>query len=289
VPDDDGSWSDFLGPRSAVLDGLRVVRRVALILAWTLPLMPVQVVLRLLPGRLDTRLARRFWRGMCAIMSLRVRVVGTPAQHGADGRPVVYVATHISWLDILALGSRLDASFIAKEEISRWPVVNWIGWMGRTVYVRRARSSTARERDEMRARLAAGDNLILFPEGTTSDGARVLPFRSAFLSIAEVPVTADGRPAIVQPVSLAYDRLAGLPTGRGSRTVFAWFGDQDLASHFNRIGRERGLRVTLLFHEPVDPGRYGSRKALTEALWQVAAAGAATLRQNREARPLPAP
>ena len=160
-------------------------------------------------------------------------------------------------------------------------MVNWIAALGRTVYVRRKRTSTVRERDEMRQRLAAGDNLILFPEGTTSDGSRVLPFRSAFLSIAEVPVLADGRTALVQPVSLVYDRIAGMPAGRASRSLFAWVGDQDLASHFVRLAQARGMRATILLHPPIDPAAFKSRKALTEAVWRITAEGAAALRQSR--------
>ena len=138
----------------------------------------------------------------------------------------------------------------------------------------------------MRSRLASGDNLILFPEGTTSDGSRVLPFRSAFLSIAELPVTDDGRPPLVQPVSVVYDRLAGLPTGRANRPLFAWYGDMDLFSHFWRLTQQCGLRVTVVLHTPLDPRDFPSRKALAAATWEATAGGAATLRQNRPARPL---
>ena len=143
--------------------------------------------------------------------------------------------------------------------------------------------STARERDEMRRRLAGGDNLVLFPEGTTSDGSRVMSFRSAFLSVALLPATPDGKPPIVQPVSVAYDRLAFLPAGRSSRPLFAWYGDMDIATHFWRLTQHRGLRASVLLHAPVDPASYPSRKELGQAPWKTVAADGAgrTLRQNR--------
>jgi len=281
---DDGSWSDFMPKRGGIARRLRVFRRLAWLVLWTLPCMLVQSVLIVLPGRANVTLARIYWAGMCAALGMRIRVIGQPAQR-SDGRPVIFVSNHSSWLDVLVLGARLEASFIAKEEVARWPVVSLIARLGRTVYVRRTRSSTGRERDDMRARLAAGDSLILFPEGTTSDGSRVLPFRSAFLSVAELPVSPDGKTAIVQPVSIVYDRLAGLPTGRASRPIFAWYGDMDLASHFWRLAQERGLRATILLHTPLDPANFPSRKALTEAVWTAAADAAATLRQNRPATP----
>ena len=145
----------------------------------------------------------------------------------------------------------------------------------------------------MRARLAAGDSLILFPEGTSSDGSRVLPFRSSFFSILEGADldgagTGSGHPPLIQPVSVVYDRVAWLPVGRAGRPVFAWYGDMDLGSHFWRVAQWRGLRVTVLLHAPFDPALYASRKALSQAVWRTVADGAATLRQNRPAVPLAA-
>lgn len=274
---DDGAW---IGPVSGGRR-LRAIRQIAAVLLWSLPAMAVQAVLVALPGRADRAFARLYWAVMCRLIGLAVRVIGRTDAHRADHRPVVYVSNHSSWLDILVLGATLDACFIAKEEVAGWPVIGTIARLGRTVYVRRSRTSTARERDEMRERLAEGDSLILFPEGTTSDGSRVLPFRSAFLSIAELPTTADGRPCIIQPVSVVYDRLAGLPTGRASRPLFAWYGDMDIASHFWRLAQHRGLRATVLLHPPLDPTAFAGRKALAAATWQAVADGAATLRQNR--------
>ena len=128
----------------------------------------------------------------------------------------------------------------------------------------------------MRARLASGDNLLLFPEGTSSDGSRVLPFRSSFFAIAE-----GDDPPLIQPVSVVYDRLGWLPTGRATRPVFAWYGDMELGSHFWRFAQHSGLRATILLHAPLDPSRFAGRKALSHAVWQTVADGASKLRQNR--------
>jgi 1-acyl-sn-glycerol-3-phosphate acyltransferase len=265
----------------------RATRRAVLILVWTLVAMALQGVLLLVPGPAKVTFARHYWATMCRILGLKVRVIGPRLRKvTAAGRPIVYVSNHSSWLDILVLGGRLRACFIAKEEVGTWPVISWIARLGRTVYVRRQRATTSRERDEMRERLAAGDNLVLFPEGTTSDGSRVLPFRSAFFSLVEQPVTADGRRPLVQPVSVVYDRLAYLPTGRASRPLFAWYGDMDIGSHFWRLAQHRGLRATVLLHTPLDPAAFPSRKALAQATFNAVAAGAATLRQNRPARPI---
>jgi 1-acyl-sn-glycerol-3-phosphate acyltransferase len=110
----------------------------------------------------------------------------------------------------------------------------------------------------------------------------VLPFRSAFLSVAD-------HARIVQPVSVVFDRLGGLPACRRDRPLFAWYGDTDLATHFWRLARRTGLRVTVLLHEPADPSEFRDRKALTAAVAEVVAEGASQLRQNRAPTPLPVP
>lgn len=275
--------SPLLDDGRTMIRHVRVVRRFLGLLLWTLVSMPVQAVCLLLPGHAKAAFARIYWALFTRLLGLRVQVVGAPVR--AAGRPVVFVSNHSSWVDVPVVGGVLQGCFIAKGEVARWPVVNLIAWLGRTVFVSRRRGTTGRERDDMRDRLRAGDNLILFPEGTSSDGSRVLPFRTAFFAVADA---VDGVVPLIQPVSVVYDRLGGLPTGRASRPVFAWYGDMDIASHFWRLGQQCGLRVTVLLHAPLDPAQYADRKALARAVWQIVADGAATLRQNRPARPLAA-
>lgn len=288
--EDDAGW--FFGPiptRRSLLRPLRALRILVLAALWTAVSVLVQSVLMLLPGPASAGFRRVYWAVMCVVLDMRIRVIGQLATHDASGRPILYVSNHSSWLDIPVLGARLPASFVAKHEVATWPVISLIAKLGRTVYVRRSRATTGRERDDMRDRLAGGDSLILFPEGTSSDGSRVLPFRSAFLSLAEQHVTPDGRTALVQPISVVYDRLSGLPAGRANRPLFAWYGDMDIASHFWRLAQHRGLRATILLHAPLDPALFANRKELTATVWTICAEGAATLRQNRPAAPIAAP
>jgi 1-acyl-sn-glycerol-3-phosphate acyltransferase len=265
----EGAWPSW--PRIA--GGLWVFGRVLSFTLWTLLCAPVQVVLLALPGRAKARLPLVYWAGCCRCLGLRVRVIGAPL---ARGLPVVFVSNHSSWMDIPALGACLPASFIAKGEVGRWPVISIIAWLGRTVFVSRRARGAARENADIARRLGAGDSLILFPEGTTSDGARVMPFRSAFLAVAE-----SDQPHILQPVSIVYDEIDCLPVRRADRALFAWFGDMDLASHFSRIARHQGLRVTIELHPPVDAGGGLSRKQLAQTLWRQVAMSAAELRRNR--------
>lgn len=259
----------------------RAARRAIGVIGWTLLAMPIQALMVYLPGAGKIVFARFYWSTVCRLIGLRVRVIGTPARTHGSGRPVVFVSNHSSWLDVPVLGGRLNACFVSKDDVAKWPIVGQVAWLGRTVFVSRQRSSTGRERDDMRQRLADGDNLVLFPEGTSSDGSRVMPFRTAFFAVAE-----GDTPPLIQPVSVVYDRLGGLPTGRATRPVFSWYGDMDLASHFWRLAQWRGLRATVLLHPAVDPADWPSRKALSQAVWSAVADGASALRQNRPAVPL---
>lgn len=253
----------------------RAIRRISLLLLWTLVAIPVQAILLLLPGRPKVVFARVYHAVLCWLLGLKVQVVGTPAA----GRPTLYLSNHTSWLDVLVLGGVLEACFVSKAEVGTWPLIRTVARLGRTVFVSRNIARTRQEATGMQARLQAGDSLILFPEGTSNDGARTLPFRSSFLATA-------GAAASVQPVSLVYDRLGGLPACRRDRPLFAWYGDMEIGSHVWRLARRSGTRATVLLHQPFDPAAMPDRKAMATAVWNTVSAGADRLRQNRPATPL---
>jgi 1-acyl-sn-glycerol-3-phosphate acyltransferase len=269
------AWGDVMDTRP--MGGrFRAVRRITMALIWTMLAIPVQAVLIRMPGRGKIRFARTYHSVLCRLIGMKVQVVGTPSASAST----LYVSNHSSWLDILVLGAVLEAAFVSKSEVGEWPVIGTVARLGRTVFVSRKRNHTGREAEDIQRRLVSGDNIILFPEGTSNDGTRVLPFRSSFLAVAQ-----DAKQ--VQPVSLVYDRLGGLPACRRDRPLFAWYGDMDIASHFWRIARRPGARATVLLHEPADPSGFPDRKTLTAAASEVVAEGAALLRQNRPVQPLP--
>lgn len=271
------AWADVMEPRPHG-GRFRAIRRIATALIWTIVAVPIQMVLIRVSTRAAMAFSRNYHGVLCRLIGLEVRVIGQPSASPS----VLYVSNHSSWLDILVLGSVLQAAFVSKAEVGQWPIAGTVARLGRTIFVSRTRTRTGKEADEIKQRLTAGDSIILFPEGTSNDGTRVLPFRSSFLSAA-----ADAKQ--VQAVSLVYDRLGGLPACRRDRPFFAWYGDMDLATHFWRIARRSGARATVLLHEPADPAAFPDRKALTAATSDVVAEGAALLRQNRAAVPLRLP
>jgi 1-acyl-sn-glycerol-3-phosphate acyltransferase len=254
---------------------LRAVRRLLLVALWTLLCIPVQALLLALPGHAKSLFPVLYFRTLCFLLGLKVQVIGRQSRH----RPVLFVANHSSWLDIPVLGGVLDAAFVAKAEVGTWPVIRTVARLGRTVFVSRSRGATGKEAEEMRSRMAARDSLILFPEGTSNDGTRVLPFRSSFFAIADAA-------AEIQPVSVVYDRLGGLPACRRDRPLFAWYGDMEMGSHIWALARRSGARVTVVLHDPFPPTLLPNRKTLAAEAQRIVTEAAERLRQNRAAAPL---
>jgi lyso-ornithine lipid O-acyltransferase len=254
--------------------------RLALYLAWTLSLMPAQGVGLALRRRWSRTLPAFYHRWCCRILGFRVRTIGAPTAE----RPVLFVSNHVSYTDIAVLGSLIVGSFIAKTEVAAWPLFGWLAKLQRTVFVDRRVRSTRLQREAMTRRLAAGDALILFPEGTSGDGNRVLPFKSALFSAAENRQEID--PIAVQPVSIAYTRLDGMPLGRLLRPFFAWYGTADLAPHlWNMLGLGT-VEVVVEFHPPTFIADCGSRKALARYCHARIAGGMAAALSGRP-QPLP--
>ena len=256
--------------------------RLAVYLAWTMSLMPLQMVGLLLRCPWTSALPVFYHRWCCRILGFRVRVIGMPT----TDRPVLFAANHISYTDITVLGSIIPGSFIAKAEVANWPFLGWLARLQRSVFVDRKMRSTATQRDAISKRLSAGDALVLFPEGTSGDGNRVLPFKSALFAAAQQGT--DSRPVIIQPVSLAYVRLDGMPIGRVYRPLFAWYGTVDLAPHMWSMVGLGTVEVVIEFHPPTSLTDCGSRKALARYCYARIAGGVAGALFDRR-QPMPEP
>ena len=160
--------------------------------AMTVPLMPVQAVLL----RVSPKSARRFphWyhRQVCRLFGIRLHIEGAVAKD----KPVLLVSNHTSWLDITVLSAVAPVSFVAKKEVARWPFVSWLAKLQRSVFVDRERRSAVGETtNEIMARLATGDTVVLFAEGTSSDGNRVLPFKTSLFAAAKPTAKASAEAA----------------------------------------------------------------------------------------------
>lgn len=177
------------------------------------------------------------------------RRVGTPL-----ARDVLFVANHASWLDILVLAGASGTTFVSKDEVARWPVIGWLASLNRTIFIARAERGQVRaQADTLASALASGQPVALFPEGTTGDGATLLPFRAAlFASVAPPP------PGVrVQPVLIDYGAAAA---------DIAWADAESAADNALRVfGRRGRIAARVQFLAPLDPAQLGDRKAIAAA------------------------
>jgi len=228
---------------------------------------------------IDTTRLRRWYFGAAGrLLGLRVIVRGRLS----DARPKLVVANHISYFDIFVLGGTVHGTFVGKSEIASWPLFGLFSRVAEVVFIDRRRTATHHARDRMRRRMERGHTLILFPESTSNDGNHVRPFKSALFTVAE-QAAGNREPMTVQPVSVAYTRLNGMPMGVGWRPFVAWYGDMDLMPHVWQALRLGKVTVEVTFHEPVTSTAFADRKALARHCQLVTKHGVARSLMGRHA------
>ena len=256
-------------PRPALWQrGRMVLRGAALVLVTYFGMIFVllfNLIERWLPLGVSIRLVR-LWGKICLwLCGLRLRRKGAPMAH--DG---ALVANHSGWLDIFTLLSADEVYFVSKAEVARWPVVGILSRQIDPVYIERKRSAAKEQERQLLDRLERGHRLCFFPEGTSTDGRRVLPFRSTLFAA----FMGEGMQARmwIQPVSVIYRPREGLP-----RDFYGWWGDMALGGHIGGVfALSSRAEVEVLFHAPLKVADYTDRKALAEALEARVRAGVET-------------
>jgi 1-acyl-sn-glycerol-3-phosphate acyltransferase len=208
-------------------------------------------------------IAAFYYRVLCRLLRINVHVDGARPRRKA----VLYVSNHVSWADILVIGSITPVAFVSKREVADWPLVGITAKLQRTVFVDRERRQQAGEAvKEIVSRLASGTSVVLFAEGTSSDGNRVLPFRSALIGAVKQAADLGGSNVIIQPMSICYIGTHGIPMGRQHRPLAAWYGDLDFMPHIKRFIERGAVDAVVSFGEPVPVDTTTDRKALTRRL-----------------------
>jgi len=205
-------------------------------------------------------------RALCHALNVKVKTFGAPL----EGPPTLYVSNHVSWIDIMVLGHVIKGCFIARKDMIEWPVLGYLSSLQRTIFIdRERRADVVDQKKVMQDRMNDGDNLILFPEGTTSDGGRVLPFKSSLFGVTEIAMhlKPDNQGHIqelmVQPVTIVYKRINSLPTIRANRPLVAWYGDAEMGPHLKGVLNLLKIEVEVHFHEPVSRNLFKTRKELS--------------------------
>ncbi|MBB5047079.1 1-acyl-sn-glycerol-3-phosphate acyltransferase [Rhodopseudomonas rhenobacensis] len=267
---------------------IRFVLVLAALVTLTLILLPFQLLAMAFDWRLQRTIPQLFHRALCRLIGVRIRQVG---QRSADA-PALILSNHVSWLDICVIGALGPVVFVSKSEVARWPVFGWLSRLQRTVFIdRKARHRTGAATQEIGDRLAGGDAVVLFAEGTSSDGVRILPFRSALIGAVHHALGQSTKHSAitVQPLSLAYVRFAGLPVGRALRERVAWYGDADLMPHLMGVLSAGAIDVTVSWGDAVAHDLSADRKEIARrAEAEVRRMTGAALRAAPPALPAPA-
>lgn len=211
------------------------------------------------------KIAKPFQQRLCKILGVKVVVRGAPV----NSTPTLFVANHSSYLDIIVGGATIPARFVSKAEVGNWPVIGWMARMHKTVFIERKRGEAGEQKNQLTTLLQEGKNLILFPEGTTGDGARVLPFKSSLFSVVEE----DVKDLVIQPVSITYSHVNGLPVGHHIRPLIAWYGDMALAGHLFKLAGLGQIQATVIFHDPIYVKSTMNRKIIANQAFKAVDSG----------------
>lgn len=198
-------------------------------------------------------ITRAVCRGALVILRLKLVIHGRPMT-----TPGAIVANHSSWLDIFVLNAAQHVYFVAKSEVAGWPGIGWLARATGTLFITRKGTEAKRQKEEFEARLQAGHRLLFFPEGTSTDGIRVLPFKSTLFQAFFAPALV--RVMHIQPVTVVFTA----PSGEDARH-YGWWGDMDFASHLLKmLATGRQGRVEVTFHPEVPVDAFENRKVLAQ-------------------------
>ncbi len=216
---------------------------------------------------LAQRIPPFFCGTICAIIGLRINFETPPVSDG----PRLIVANHVSWTDILVLASRAPICFVAKAEVAKWPIFGAFARVQRTIFVdRNNRADVPRVNKAMAARMMAGEDVLLFAEGTSSDGSGVLSFKPSHFGAARdlLRIYPQVEKVVVQPVAIAYTRAKGVLLDEAARQKFAWFGNSALLPHIWLLLKSGPVDCRVAFGAPLAFTASSERKILALATRQ---------------------
>lgn len=238
---------------------------------------------RMAGAPLRGRIIMQCYRGILRIIGLHVRQRG---ELTCD-RPLVVMANHISYLDIVVLGSRLPVRFTPKADIARWPAIGTICRLCGDIFVDRRPEKIREARAAIHQALGQGEAVCLFPEGTTGNGLHLLPFKSGIFSLAGEEI--EGRVTVVQPVAVAYTKLWRLPIDKAQWPMLAWYGDMQLLPHLWNVLTLGRIDAELVVLPAYLPGAGVGRRELATACHREIGNSLLEVRQREKPAIVPRP
>lgn len=211
------------------------------------------------------RLPRLWHAGACRIFGIRTLIKGSPCKDDN----ILYVSNHLSYLDIPVIGRILTCYFVAKKEVSGWPGFGFLAKTQKTLFIERSAAGLKEAGEKIEKHVKKGENLVVFPEGTSTDGQDVLPFKSSLFNFTMI----SDSPIHIQPFTIRLRSVNGQPVeSQELRDLYAWHGDMELLPHLWAFACSKGAEVELTFHPLTDVKKYSDRKSLSKAAYQMVAA-----------------
>ncbi len=245
---------------------LRSITKLVLIIILLFTLFIPFIILRLIKVKVYKDIPRYFHLLFLKILNIKIQLIGEIY----TAKPGLLVSNHASWIDISILSSLTNISFIAKSEVSSWPIFGFLAKMQDTLFIERKSIKASKQKNEIKDILSKGKRLVLFPEGTSSDGNRVLNFKSSLFSVAECDSNIEDVYAI-QAITICYKGLNGLPMSRSERPYLSWWGDMGLISHLWNMLSFKSADIIVIAHEPID--NKFNRKIISNIAWKQISCG----------------
>ncbi len=195
-----------------------------------------------------------FHKMLLWLLSLEVETIGETDKLNKRN---LFISNHLSYLDIPILGSKYPLRFVAKSEVKSWPLFGFLAKKGRSIFIRRNKTESINQKNKILDVLSSGEKVFIFPEGTTSDGNRVLEFKSSSFSSVE------NQNFTIQPIVIVYSDLNGIPINRWLRPMIAWYGDMDLKPHLYKLIKLKSIKVKLIHLKPINAQNFKHRKDLS--------------------------
>ncbi len=218
---------------------------------------PIQILCNLIGFKLKKIYPLLFYRMIKFITGININFDSTKLYKKSKG--VLYIANHVSWFDIICLGTLLNARFIAKKEVSKMGIFGFLAKLSNTFFIDNENKNRIIEYNQLiQKKLQEGENFIIFPEGTTSDGNGIINFKSSMLECA----FDDQNQINIQPISICYSKLNNIPMGIYLRRNIAWVGDTSMVGAMANFLRSGRITVDIIFHEIMNINNFENRKEL---------------------------
>mgnify|MGYP001154545474 CR=1 FL=1 len=203
-----------------------------------------------------------FYHKICLrIFGIKIKTFGKVSINS----PILLISNHASYLDIIILGSLFKTSFIAKKEISKWPLLGILAKLQNTIFIDRRVSSLKNQENQIIKHLNEKKNLVIFPEGTSSDGNRVLPFKSSLFNIFEKNLNSK---ILVQTITIVYKKINGIPMNRIERKNITWHSNMDLIPNIFNVLKKLSIEVEIIFNDEFLPSKEYDRKKIALHCWE---------------------